>query len=146
MSDFDWSAEENRCFGCGDNPRGLNLEFEKKGKWLTATTSLDQHYQGFRTSAHGGIIATLLDEASSWAIMVKTKRLAPSFELNCEFLEPVPLEEEITTRAKVVEQRHEIARSKAEVLDQSGSVLATAEIRCKVLDEKIETDREEMIG
>ncbi|MBS3765071.1 PaaI family thioesterase, partial [Candidatus Bipolaricaulota bacterium] len=95
---------------------------------------------------HGGIIATLLDEASSWAVMTKTKHLAPSFELNCEFLEPVPLDEEITTRAKVVEQRHSIALSRAEVVDRSGATLAKAEIKCKVLEEKIETDPEELTG
>ncbi|MFW6190857.1 MAG: PaaI family thioesterase [Candidatus Bipolaricaulota bacterium] len=146
MSEFNWTAEENRCFGCGDNPRGLGLQFEKDGDWLAATTSLDRHFQGFRTSAHGGIIATLLDEASSWAVMAKTKHLAPSFKLNCEFFEPVPLEEEITTRAKVVEQRHGIALSRAEVVDRSGTTLAKAEIKCKVLEEEIETDLEELTG
>lgn len=146
MNDFDWSAEENRCFGCGDNPWGLDLEFEQKGEWLTATTSLHRYYQGFQGNAHGGIIATLLDEASSWAVMSETERLAPSFELNCKFLEPVPLEEEVTAKARLVNQRHGIAETKAEVVDQSGNTLAKAKIKCRILEKEIESDREDLVG
>jgi uncharacterized protein (TIGR00369 family) len=145
MSDFDWTAEEIRCFGCGDNPWGLDLDFKKNGEWLEAETSLDRNYQGFRTSAHGGILATLLDEASSWAVMEKTNRLSPSYKLECEFLEPVPLEEKVVARARVLSHRHGIAKSKAEVLDKSGNLLAKARVQSKVLDEVISTDHDELL-
>lgn len=140
MDTFNWSQEDNKCFGCGDNPWGLKLEFEKDGDWMVAKPSLHCHYQGFKNSAHGGIIATLLDEAAAWAVMSKTGRLAPSFKLNCEFKKPVPLEEEITTRAKILTQKHGVAKSRSEILDKSGNTLATARISSKILDRKIKTD------
>jgi len=146
MSNFDWNAEDNRCFGCGENPWGLKLEFEKKGEWLVAETELDRNYQGFKTSAHGGIIATLLDEASSWAVMEKTGRLAPSYKLECEFLKPVPLEQKIVTRAKVLSHRHGIAKSEAEVRDKSGEKLATASVQSKVMEEEISADQAELLS
>lgn len=146
MSNFDWNAEDNRCFGCGKNPWGLELEFKKKGEWLEAETELDRNYQGFKTSAHGGIIATLMDEASSWAVMEKTGRLAPSYKLECEFLKPVPLEEKVVTRARVLSHRHEVAKSEAEVRDKSGKKLATAKVQSKVMEEEISADQAELLS
>lgn len=138
MATFDWSREDNHCFGCGDNPVGLELDFAREGEWIVARKELRNHYQGFKNTAHGGIIATLLDEASAWAAMAETGRVSPSYELECKFLQPVPLEEEITVRAKVIERKHGIAKTKAEVQDKDDEVLAKAEITCRVLDEKMD--------
>ncbi|MFB6290747.1 MAG: PaaI family thioesterase [Candidatus Bipolaricaulia bacterium] len=138
MTSFDWSREDNRCFGCGNNPIGLKLEFEREEEWVVAKTELDDLYQGFKNSAHGGIIATLLDEASAWATMDATGRVSPSYELQCEFLKPVPLEEEVTVRAKVVSKRHGIVKTKAEIKGNEDKILAKAEIACRVLEERID--------
>ena len=145
MTTFDWSREENRCFGCGDNPIGLKLDFAREGKWVVARTKLDELYQGFKGYAHGGIIATLLDEASAWAAMAKTERITPSYELECQFLNPVPLEETITVRAMVRNRRHEIVKTKAEVRNKEGEILAKAEISCRVLEKEIEADEARLL-
>jgi acyl-coenzyme A thioesterase PaaI-like protein len=138
MTSFDWSSEDNRCFGCGDNPIGLKLDFTRSGDWIVATKELGELYQGFQNSAHGGIIATLLDEASAWAAISETGKVSPSYELRCQLLEPVPLEEEITVRAKVTEMRHGTVKTKAEVINKDEEVLARAEVTCRVLEEKME--------
>ncbi len=145
MTSFNWSNEDNRCFGCGNNPIGLELDFTREGDWIVARTELNNLYQGFKNSAHGGIIATLLDEASAWAAMAETGRVSPSYELECKFLQPVPLEEEITARAKVTEKRHGIVKTKAEVRDKDDEALAKAEIICRVLDEKMDAIESELI-
>lgn len=145
MTEFDWSKEENRCFGCGDNPIGLKLDFRRSGNWLTASTKLDKNYQGFRNSAHGGIVATLLDEASAWAAMAETGHLAPSYELNCKFLEPVPLNEEISVRAIVIEERHGVVQSKSEVRNAAGKILARGEASSRVLEAKIDSEESELL-
>ncbi len=145
MDPFVWSKENNRCFGCGDNPIGLKLEFRRDGEWIVAETALNEHYQGFRGSAHGGIVATLLDEASAWAAMAETEHVAPSYELNCSFLKPVPLEEEITVRARVVDQRHGIVKSKAIVIDEADEVLARAETASRILEKEIDAEEGELI-
>ena len=145
MTTFDWSSEENRCFGCGDNPIGLKLEFTRDDEWIVARTELDKLYQGFKNSAHGGIIATLLDEASAWAAIEETQRIAPSYELRCQFLRPVPLEEEITVRATVVKRKHGIVKTRAEVRNKAGDILARANVSCRELDQEIEGAEEELI-
>ena len=138
MTIFDWSREDNRCFGCGDNPIGLELEFTREGDWVVASKALNDLYRGFENSAHGGIIATLLDEASAWAAMAETGRVSPSYELRCKFLKPVPLKEKIRVRAKVTDRRHGIVKTKAEVRNEDDEALARGEITCRVLPEKIE--------
>ena len=145
MTTFDWSSEDNRCFGCGDNPIGLKLRFSREEGWLVAKTKLDDLYQGFKNSAHGGIIATLLDEASAWAAMTETGRLSPSYELQCQFLKPVPLSEEIIVRARVTETRHGIAKTKAKIVNTKGETLAAGDITCRVLNEEIAGIEEELL-
>jgi len=130
---FHWDREENRCFGCGDNPCGLKLKFRKDGDWVQAKAILDWYYQGFQDVTHGGIVATMLDEAASWAIMIETGHVAPSFEISCRFNQPVPLGEEITVKGRVLSVRHGIAHSEAQVLNSRGKVLASGKIGSRIL-------------
>ena len=57
---------DNKCFVCGrDNPEGLKIPFEidRAGKSIRCEFTPGPAYQGFKGITHGGIIATLLDEA-----------------------------------------------------------------------------------
>lgn len=145
MEDFVWSREQNQCFGCGDNPIGLGLDFSFNGDWIVARTKLGNLYQGFQNSAHGGIIATLLDEASTWAAMAKTKHISPSYKLNCKFLKPVPLEEDIIVRAMAIEENHGVVKSKSEIKDNNGKLLANGKVSCRVLEKEVDIDEGELI-
>jgi acyl-coenzyme A thioesterase PaaI-like protein len=61
-------AAQHHCFGCGpDNPYGLHLQFtlDATAQTATARVHLDRHFEGPPGHIHGGIIATLLDEAMS---------------------------------------------------------------------------------
>src|SRR5713101_7953815 len=56
----------NKCFGCGGaNDAGMKLAFEQDNvnKRIVGRFVLGESYQGGGGMAHGGIIATLLDEA-----------------------------------------------------------------------------------
>jgi len=60
-------SAQNRCFGCGQaNAEGLRLEFFLAGDGgvVTLPTVADR-FEGHPGYLHGGIIATLLDEAMS---------------------------------------------------------------------------------
>jgi len=55
----------NRCFGCGGaNDAGMKLAFEQDNgkRRIVGRFVLGERYQGGGGMAHGGIIATLLDE------------------------------------------------------------------------------------
>jgi acyl-coenzyme A thioesterase PaaI-like protein len=61
---------KNRCFACGEgNPDGLQLKFQYDPETRIASTQLRlaSRYQGATGFSHGGIIATLLDEAMAKA-------------------------------------------------------------------------------
>ena len=56
----------NQCFGCGpDNPDGMHLRFvyDEPARRVRCKFRLSHRYWGPPKHAHGGIIATILDEA-----------------------------------------------------------------------------------
>jgi uncharacterized protein (TIGR00369 family) len=117
---------KNRCFGCGpDNPEGMQLNFQlgETGKSFVARFKLSGRYVGPPGHAHGGIIATILDEA-----MGKVNKLrhvvALTREMKVEYLRPVPLGKTLIAEGheKYVRGREHI--NVAEVRNESGEVLA----------------------
>ena len=78
------------CFVCGEsNPIGLRLRFETDGRMVQTRFVPRPEHIGFKQTVHGGLIATLLDEAMVWACAVQTKRFAFCADLNVRFLNPV---------------------------------------------------------
>src|SRR5580704_14322233 len=85
--------QKNYCFGCGpNNPDGMHLKFtlDKANRHFVSTFRLGKRYVGPPGHAHGGIIATILDEA-----MGKVNKLrnvvALTSEMKIQYLKPVPL-------------------------------------------------------
>lgn len=116
----------NHCFGCGpDNPDGLRLKFVpgEDGKSFLCRFKLPSRYVGPPGHAHGGIIATILDEA-----MGKVNKLrqvvALTREMKVEYLRPVPLGKTLIAegREKYVRGREHI--NVAEIRNEAGLVLA----------------------
>src|SRR3989304_4676628 len=59
-------SDNNRCFGCGkENPLGLKITFtlDRGKKAIKGEFTPGPEHQGYQGITHGGIIATLLDEA-----------------------------------------------------------------------------------
>src|SRR5215471_15613051 len=57
------SSDYQGCFACGArNPSGLHLIFRREGDEIVTEYTPEPVFQGFPGVAHGGIIATLLDE------------------------------------------------------------------------------------
>jgi acyl-coenzyme A thioesterase PaaI-like protein len=139
----------NGCFGCGDaNEAGLHLHFfiDAEGR-LLCRTRLAARFQGPPGHVHGGIIATMLDEAMSKA----TRRrgiVAITRHMSVDYLKPVPLEADLVLEgwserdgASDSGRKH---RCSAEVRDASGTVLATATgIFIQVTPELIERYRQQ---
>ncbi|MDX1690040.1 MAG: PaaI family thioesterase [Acidimicrobiia bacterium] len=64
------TLETFTCFACSPhNPRGLHLRFEEGGPdRITAVVELPDDVNGLGGVAHGGIVATVLDEAMAWVL------------------------------------------------------------------------------
>jgi uncharacterized protein (TIGR00369 family) len=120
---------ENVCFGCGkDNPYGMQLQFylDEENSRAICHFSLTERYTGPPGHAHGGIIATVLDEA-----MAKVNRfrqaVAMTRKMELEYLKPVPIGKPLTV---VAHEKHFEGRKRihvAELRDEEGNVLARGE-------------------
>jgi uncharacterized protein (TIGR00369 family) len=117
---------QNHCFGCGkDNPTGMRLKFyiDEEARHATCKFKLSRRYTGPPGHAHGGIIATILDEA-----MGKINRLsrvvALTRSMNVEYLKPVPLGKPLTVIARPQHVQGREHTNMAEISDEQGQVLA----------------------
>ncbi len=68
MTDAEF-VDDGYCFACGPySPDGMHLHFERDGeRAVRAEITLPPRFQGWRGTAHGGIVMTLLDEAMAHA-------------------------------------------------------------------------------
>jgi uncharacterized protein (TIGR00369 family) len=117
---------QNYCFACGkDNDQGMHLQFsiDEEAREAICHFTLGRRYTGPPRHAHGGIIATILDEAMG-KINKLHKVIALTREMRVEYLKPVPLERPltVTSREHKVEGREHT--NVAEIRDDQGRVLA----------------------
>ncbi len=122
---FDIAA--HRCFACGDlNVRGIRMSLHLEPDRAWSDLVLDPAFQGWDGIAHGGIVATILDEAMAWAI---ASRDAFGFtaRMSIEYRRPVPVGTPIRAEGRVVGARRRVLRTEAVVLDPAtGDAYATA--------------------
>jgi acyl-coenzyme A thioesterase PaaI-like protein len=83
----------NNCFGCGPaNEAGLRLEFvldKERGRFVCQFQLADR-FVGPPGHAHGGIIATILDEAMGKVNKLRNV-IALTGRMEIDYLRPVPL-------------------------------------------------------
>jgi uncharacterized protein (TIGR00369 family) len=119
---------ENHCFGCGGaNPRGMQLTFEQDdaSRCIRGNFRLGPEYQGGAPFIHGGIIATVLDEALGKLNRFRGVR-AVTAELNVQYLKPVPVDEDLVIEAREVEKNGRSLIYTGEIRNRSGQILAQA--------------------
>jgi uncharacterized protein (TIGR00369 family) len=118
-------GEYRYCFACGrDNPFGLRVEPERgEETWRIAWTPRAE-YEGYEGVLHGGIVATLLDEAMAYAAISVAARAATA-EMQVRFLKPVSVTEPLVIEGEVVEKRRRVLSTAARLV-QGGETRATA--------------------
>ena len=117
----------HHCFGCGlQNPTGLRLRFflNEEGS-VVCHARLARRFSGPPGHAHGGIIATLLDEAMSKANRARGV-IAMTRHIEVEYLRPVPVSVSLTLTARHVSASGRRHYTEAQIADGSGQILATA--------------------
>jgi len=116
----------NYCFACGkDNPEGLRLDFDfdPKRKSVETRLKLPARYQGATGFAHGGIIATLLDEAMA-KVNGKQGLRAVTLWLHAKYRKVVPVERPLVLRGWHTSKRGRKIYLRAQLLDANQVVLA----------------------
>jgi uncharacterized protein (TIGR00369 family) len=119
----------NKCFVCGpDNAAGMHLKFTyiKKRKTFLCRFRLDERYTGPPGHCHGGIIATILDEA-----MGKVNKLrrvtAVTAQMKVDYVRPVPLNQALRVESRQVSSGQRKHVNTGEILNPKGEVLARGE-------------------
>jgi uncharacterized protein (TIGR00369 family) len=120
---------KNHCFVCGPgNPDGMHLKFvyEEERNVFVCRFRLDKRFTGPPGHCHGGIIATILDEA-----MGKVNRLrdviALTSQITVDYLKPVPLNKPLRVESREVRVRGRRHFNMAEILNSKGEVLARSQ-------------------
>ena len=124
LTPFAHSAS-NRCFGCGPaNQTGLRLEFllAEDGS-LVSFPVVPGKFDGHPGYLHGGIIATLLDEAMSKAVRAQGKT-SMTRKIEVDYLQPVPSEAPLRIEGRVVRNEARKHWAEARILNEKGTVLA----------------------
>ena len=127
LTPFAHSAN-NRCFGCGPaNATGLRLEFllASDGAVVSLPVVPDA-FEGHPGYLHGGIIATLLDEAMSKAVRV-LGRPSMTRKMEVEYLRPVPSGAPLRIEGRVVRNEGRKHWAEAVIVDAEETVLARGE-------------------
>ena len=139
------------CFVCGlENQYGLKLTFfnTKPGE-VVVETVIPDHFQGYPGVVHGGIVASIVDEALGRAQMgedPENSRFLYTAKLSIQFRKPVPLNTPIRVVGQAVRSKKLTATSIAKIFDQDGQLLVEAEaILINVPDENLkEVDMENL--
>jgi uncharacterized protein (TIGR00369 family) len=118
--------QKNYCFACGkNNPDGMRLKFayDKERDCFLCRFRLRKRFTGPPGHAHGGIIATILDEA-----MGKVNRLrevvALTSQITVDYLRPVPLNRPLRVESREISVRGRRHINMAEILNDKNEVLA----------------------
>lgn len=118
-------SAQNRCFGCGRaNASGLHLEFLLAGDGsVVSLPVVPDSFEGHPGYLHGGVIATLLDEAMSKATRARGLRTMTR-HLEVEYLRPVPSGAPLRIEGRILRSEGRRHWVESGVLDARGIVLA----------------------
>jgi uncharacterized protein (TIGR00369 family) len=128
--------KKNYCFACGqDNRHGMRLKFvlNEDGTHFVCRFRLGKRYTGPPGHCHGGIIATILDDAMGKMNKLRDV-LAMTSSMTVDYLRPVPLYKPLLVEAHEMHKRGRRLTHAAEILDEKGTVLARSRGVFKIID------------
>ncbi len=124
--------QPHHCFGCGaTNPQGLHLHFTHATDPTTsapivrAEVHLTRLHEGPPGYIHGGIIATLLDEAMS-KLNRPLETVAMTRHMAVDYLRPAPLHQPLVLVAVHLSREGRKLHHQAELQSPDGTILARA--------------------
>ncbi len=120
--------DDQHCFACGmENPDGLRIKWKQEGMLMTAHFTPTKKYQGWKGIVHGGILATLLDEAMTRLAGLLYKSVVTA-EMTVRYVKPAPIGEKLFVRGEVIDGSRKIIEMRSAIFasDESGILIAQA--------------------
>lgn len=117
---------EHYYFGCGSqNPHGLLLRFRRRaGGGIWADFTPERTHEGYLGMTHGGILATIADEAMSWAV-TDCGDIGVTARMSLTFRRPARVGEPLRAIGSVSERRGRAIDAVARIVTVSGGDLVT---------------------
>jgi len=132
------------CYACGvENERGLHMEFRREADRAICDYIPCDYQQGYPGRMHGGIVATMIDEAMGWAVY-GAARWGATARLNVRFRRPVRLDSRLTIEAWVVRNRGRLIELRSEVRDERGTLLAEGDGAFMALDDRMASEMSDL--
>ena len=103
----------------------LRFIYDEAGKRFVCRFRLSRRYWGPPKHAHGGIIATILDEAMGKVNKIRHV-IALTSEMQVRYLKPVPLGKPLVVEGRELRVRGREHINVAEIRNEAGEVLATS--------------------
>ena len=120
--------DDRVCFVCGEkNAAGLKLRIRtdaERGE-SAADVTFPEYLQGWAKVVHGGLLATVLDEAMIYAAGAKGLKCVTG-EMTVRFVKPASTGVTYTLRGRFVEDKGRIVLAESSLLDSEGQEVATA--------------------
>jgi uncharacterized protein (TIGR00369 family) len=124
--------DNQRCYVCGkDNPEGLKVLFtiDHAARTITGRFTPRREHEGWEGIVHGGIIATLLDEAMG-KLAAHLGEPAVSAEITVKFKAPAAPGEELIVTGKLIKEANRLIEAEATV---ERGLVVVAEAKGKLL-------------
>lgn len=116
--------DDHMCFACGkDNEIGLHLDFKYEDKKTIAEWIPKKPYQGYKDIVHGGIIATVLDEAMT-RLGFKLDLNTVTGHLEISFKKPAFVGKKYVIKAEITEEQDHKVYAAATLTDEEGTIIS----------------------
>jgi uncharacterized protein (TIGR00369 family) len=120
--------DNRECFVCGEkNPIGLKLRIRtdaERGE-STADVTFPEHFQGWSKIVHGGLLASVLDEAMIYAAGAKGLKCVTG-EMTVRYVKPASTGVAYTLKGRFVEDKGRIVIAESALFDGDRQEVARA--------------------
>ena len=128
---------EHTCFACGslnEHGLGMTIHIDRGRAWSELT--LEPRFEGWQGVAHGGIIATLLDEVMGWT-MAADDDWGVTARLSVDFRKPVAPGTPLRVEGWITRGRRRVVETAGRLLARDDGVeLAVATATYVTVDEE----------
>lgn len=117
------------CFVCGrrdENPRSLELDilWDRDGRHTVILIEPDETWCGYEGVVHGGVIASVFDDAMAWAVRQETGAWAVTGEMSTRYLRPVTADTHYRVEGRVERISGRRIATTASMTDDQGRTVA----------------------
>jgi uncharacterized protein (TIGR00369 family) len=120
--------DDRACFVCGEkNPAGLKLRLRTDAERgvSAAEVIFTDHFQGWAGIVHGGLLATVLDEAMIYAAGAKGL-MCVTGEITVRYVQPASTGVAYALEGRFLEDKGRIVLAESALLDKDGQEVAKA--------------------